>query len=339
MVSLAPSSWVKKDLNNSDSRPSARHDVAIPKILDLSAGSITRNVHAVNSNCPDDRMKFVMTSLVNHLHDFVRETSITTEEWMSAIEFLTDVGKTCTDLRQEFVLLSDVLGVSTLVDAVNNVKPPGATEATVLGPFYTEDAHEIERGASIASEGKGDYLFVEGQVLDLHRNPIPGAIINTWETDSFGLYDNQYDVRSGPECRGRLRSADDGSYAFRAVVPTAYPVPDGGPVRTLVEKLGRHPYRPAHLHMSIEAPGYETLVTALYWKNDPYIMTDAVFGVRTSLVVDPQIIHDPQLTLSRGFKDAKSHSYLKYDFVLATPEECRRERMLSSPGKGGAPPL
>ncbi|RDB27606.1 Hydroxyquinol 1,2-dioxygenase [Hypsizygus marmoreus] len=293
----------------------------LPKSMDMSAESITANVHAINSYCPDERMKFVFKSLVTHLHDFVRETSLTSEEWMTAIQFLTQTGKMCSDIRQEFILLSDALGVSTLVDTINNAKPPTATEATVLGPFYTEDALEVANGDSIASEGKGDYMFVEGRVLDTKGNPIAGAIIDTWETDGDGLYDTQYSNREKPDCRGRLFSGEDGSYSFRAVVPVPYPIPSDGTVGGLLKKLGRHVFRPAHLHIMIEAPGFEKLTTALYMEGDPYLMSDAVFGVRTSLIVKPELVDDKAITKARGFKEDKPHAYLKQDFVLATPEE------------------
>ncbi|KAF8700262.1 hypothetical protein AX14_000823 [Amanita brunnescens Koide BX004] len=334
-------STAPQNVNKEKPRPVfTKHGIDIrtlPNNMDMSTGSITRIVNEINSKCSNDRTKFVMKSLVNHLHAFAQETSLTETEWMTAIEFLTDVGQTCTDLRQEFILLSDVLGLSTLVDSINHLKPPGATEATVLGPFYTDDAHDFKQGDSIASEGKGDYLFVEGRVLDLQGKPIPGAIIETWETDSFGLYDNQYEVREGPECRGRLRSGEDGSYAFRAVVPTSYPIPHDGPVGKLLDTLGRHPYRPAHLHFRIDAPGYESLTMALYWKHDPYITSDAVFGVKTSLLIDPETITDTQLTLSRGFKEARPHAYLKHDLILATPEECKKARRLLSLGESAGP--
>ncbi|KAG6815099.1 hypothetical protein H0H93_010979, partial [Arthromyces matolae] len=228
----------------------------LPKIMDMSADSITSNVHAINSNLSnagtDERTKFIFQSLVNHLHAFVRETSITSEEWMTAIQFLTRTGQMCSDIRQEFILLSDALGVSTLVDTINNAKPPTATEATVLGPFFTEDAAHVPNGETIASEGKGDYMFVEGRVLDTKGNPIAGAIIDTWETDNNGLYDTQYSEREKPDCRGRLTSAEDGSYSFRAVVPVPYPIPSDGTVGKMLSHLGRHVYRPAHLHMMIE---------------------------------------------------------------------------------------
>lgn len=273
-------------------------------------------------------MKFVFQSLVNHLHDFVRETALTTEEWMTAINFLTETGKMCSDIRQEFILLSDTLGVSTLIDSMQNAKPPGATESTVLGPFFTEDAHDVQNGDTIASEGKGDYMYVQGCVTDIHGRPIPNAVIETWETDQYGLYDTQYDERPEPDCRGRLRTAEDGSYAFRAVVPVSYPIPGDGPVGRMLSKLDRHIFRPAHLHIQIQAPGYDALTTALYFKGDPYLTSDAVFGVKSSLIVEPEIVGDLTLSKLRGFKEAKPHAYLKKDFVLATVEEAAEARKM-----------
>jgi len=307
------------------------HDVDLSKLpqnLDMTAESITANVHEINANCQDERLKFIFKSLVNHMHDFVRETSLTTEEWTTAIHFLTKTGKISS--RPEFILLSDTLGVSTLVDSINNAKPPGATEATVLGPFYADDAHEVEKGDSIASEGKGDYMYVEGVVKDLRGNLIPNAIIDTWETDGHGQYDNQYESRDGPDCRGRLHSAEDGSYAFRAVVPVSYSVPVDGTVGEMLSKLGRHVYRPAHLHIRINAPGYEELITALYFKG-PYVTSDAVFGVKSSLIVEPKVIDDLSLSKARGFKEAKPHVYLKQDFVLGTVDECVEARRKAGP--------
>ncbi|KIK02734.1 hypothetical protein K443DRAFT_5879 [Laccaria amethystina LaAM-08-1] len=306
------------------SKVAAQHGIdlsKLPKFLDMSAETITQNVHAINANCEDERMKFIFKSLVNHLHDFVRETSLTTEEWMTAIQFLTETGKMSSDIRQEFILLSDTLGVSALVDSINHAKPAEATESTVLGPFFTTDAHDVQNGDSIASEGKGEYMFVEGSVLNTSGVPIPAAIIDTWETDSNGLYDTQYSTREVPDCRGRLHSADEGSYAFRAVVPVSYPIPSDGTVGNMLNQLGRHVIRPAHLHIQIEAPGYETLTTALYFEGDPYLTSDAVFGVKSSLIVKPVIENDVAISKARGFKEAKPHTYLKKDFILATPEE------------------
>ncbi|TFK65132.1 intradiol ring-cleavage dioxygenase [Pluteus cervinus] len=293
---------------------------------DLSPQSVTDHVHAVNA-ASDERTKFLFTKLVDHLHDFVRETKLTTDEWMSTIKFLTETGKISTGVRQEFILLSDILGVSVLVDAINYPTPPGATEAALLGPFYTEDAYQLQKGDSIASEGKGDYLFVEGRVLDTQGKPIVGAVIDAWETDGTGLYDNQYVDRERPECRGKFLSTEDGSYAFGAVIPVSYPIPNDGPAVRILNALGRHPYRPAHLHVMIQAPGYEKLVTQLYFKGDPYLMSDVVFGVRTSLIVDPEKVKDEALTVSRGFKNgSKGHAYVKHDFVLATVEEAKEAR-------------
>ncbi|KAJ7777145.1 intradiol ring-cleavage dioxygenase [Mycena metata] len=303
----------------------------LPKVLDMSPENITANVIAMNANCPDERTKFIMKNLVTHLHDFVRETSITTEEWMGALLFLTATGKKCTDLRQEFILLSDALGVSTLVDSLNNAKPPGASEATVMGPFFTADALDFQNGESIASEGKGNYMYVSGKVTDTKGNPIPNCVIETWETDGHGKYDNQYEERGGPDCRGRLHTTEDGSYWFRAVVPVSYPIPDDGPVGTFFKTLGRHTYRPAHLHMMLEAPGFEKLITALYWADDPYVTSDAVFGVKNSLIIRTTTETDVAVTRARGFKDAKTHEVLKQDFVLATVEEATEARKKTMP--------
>ncbi|KAF9558566.1 intradiol ring-cleavage dioxygenase [Agrocybe pediades] len=300
----------------------------LPRNMDMDASTITDHVHAMNSNCPDERTKFIFHSLIQHLHDFVRETALTTEEWMTAIKFLTATGQKCTDIRQEFMLLSDTLGVSTLIDAINNAKPPGATEATVLGPFYTEDAHDVENGGSIASEGKGDCLYVEGRVTDTQGKGIPNAIIDTWETDGHGLYDTQYDDRTEPDCRGRLHTGEDGSFAYRAVVPVSYPIPADGPVGAMVATLGRHVFRPAHLHVRVEAPGFETLITTFFMDGDEYVHSDAVFGVKSSLITKPEIVEDVELTKARGFKEAKPHAYIKRDIVLATHEEAVKARQL-----------
>ncbi|KAJ3512410.1 hypothetical protein NLJ89_g3540 [Agrocybe chaxingu] len=298
----------------------------LPQNMNMTTESITANVLAMNANCPDERMKFIFQSLVTHLHDFVRETSLTSEEWMTAINFLTETGKMCTDIRQEFILLSDTLGVSTLVDSINNAKPPGATEPSVLGPFFTEDAHDVANGESIASEGKGDYMYVEGRVLNMEGQPIANAVLDTWETDGHGHYDTQVSqlliFRAIRKMIGLLGAeTDDGSYAYRAVVPVSYPIPSDGTVGKMVTKLGRHVFRPAHLHIQVQAPGYEKLTTSLYFKGDPYLTSDAVFGVKTSLIMDPEIVTDVSLSKARGFKDAKPHAYLKRDFILVTPEQ------------------
>ncbi|KAF5363186.1 hypothetical protein D9758_008337 [Tetrapyrgos nigripes] len=269
-----------------------------------------------------------MMLIVHHLHSFILETLITPSELSSAIQFLTETGQRSTDHGQEFVILSGILGISALIDSIHNAKPPGATEGAVIGPFFSEDTRDVGSNGdslgSIASEGKGFYMYVHGRVTDTQGNPIAGAIIDTWETDGTGLYDNQYEEaeRDGPECRGRLRSDEEGKYAFRGVVPVSYPIYVDGTAGKLLERLGRHPFRPAHLHLQVEAPGYETLITQLYFKDDVYVTSDVIFDVKSSLVSDLKPITDPSLSAKRGFVDPnKVHMELERDLVLATPGE------------------
>ncbi|TDL29648.1 aromatic compound dioxygenase [Rickenella mellea] len=288
---------------------------------------MTEDKKAVKNAHPlPPRTQFIFHNLVTHLHKFVEETSVTTDEWMTAIQFLTRVGQTCTDIRQEFILLSDVLGVSALVDALNNPPTGNATESTVLGPFFTEDAAEVAIGDSIASEGKGEYLWVQGRVLDTKGNPISGTILETWETDENGFYDTQYASREKPDCRGRLRTDQDGKFAYRAVVPVAYPIPGDGPVGHLLDKLGRHNMRPNHLHMMLEAPGYHKLVTSLYPEGDEYLNSDAVFGVKKSLVVKLKTVESDADARAKGFAKGGSFKLLEHDFVLLTEEEAKAAR-------------
>jgi len=287
---------------------------------------ITENLLKLVELTPDPRHKFLARTLITHLHQFVNETSLTTDEWMTAIQFLTRVGQTCTPLRQEFVLLSDTLGVSALVDAINNPPISGGTESSVLGPFFTEDAPDIENGESIASEGKGDYMYVEGRVLGTDGTPVPDALIETWETDSLGFYDTQYAGREKPDCRGRLRTDKDGKYGYRAVVPVAYPIPGDGPVGDMLLKLGRHNMRPNHLHLMIEAPGYNKLTTALYPEGDEWLSSDAVFGVKKSLVVSYQDVHDDVEARKRGFPKGGSFKLLQFDIIMVPEEDSKAAR-------------
>ncbi|GAA5925482.1 hypothetical protein JCM10213_008800 [Rhodosporidiobolus nylandii] len=300
----------------------------LPDLQDMSPATITKNVHAINSLCQDPRQKFVFEKLVTHIHDFAREVSLTTEEWMTAIQFLTATGKICSDIRQEFILLSDALGLSALVDSMNHPTVPPATEATVLGPFFTEDAKDLKAGESIASEGKGEYMFCEGRILDIQGNPIPNCTIETWETDDEGLYDTQYAGRSEPDCRGRLTSDENGYYSYRAILPTPYPIPNDGPVGKLLKSLNRHVFRPAHLHMMFIAKGYETLITALYFKGDPYLKSDAVFGVKTSLIVDPTLVEDEAKAKEKGFAHGP-YWHLEKDYVLLTTEQAEEQKRIS----------
>ncbi|KAJ8507679.1 hypothetical protein ONZ45_g9965 [Pleurotus djamor] len=303
---------VTENVNISNGIPPPKFDLPFPD----SPENITANVLKLNEGTPDPRTLFVFTKLIEHLHGFIKETKVTTEEWMSAIQFLTRVGQKSTPLRQEFILLSDILGVSALVDCVNNPGTPGITESSVLGPFHTDDAPHLEHGDSIASEGKGEYLYVEGTVRDIDGKPIEGAVIDTWQADEDGLYDTQYVNRDAPDLRGRLTTDKNGHYEYRAVVPDAYPIPGDGPVGELLISLGRHNMRPAHIHFVVEASGYRTLTTAIYPEGNPYIKSDCVFGVKESLVVKMSEVHDEGETRRRGFPSGNKFKQVKFDVVM-----------------------
>ncbi|MGR3377375.1 intradiol ring-cleavage dioxygenase [Salipiger abyssi] len=231
------------------------------------------------------RLREVMTSLVSHLHAFAKEVELTQAEWDLAIEFLTRTGQICTEERQEFILLSDVLGFSMLVDAINNRRPAGATENTVFGPFHVANAPVREYGATISLDGKGEPCHFTGRVLDLDGNPIAGACVDVWSDNSDGYYDvQQPDIQPKWNNRGRFMSREDGRYSFVGIKPVSYPIPDDGPVGKMLGALGRHPYRPAHMHFLVTAEGYETIVTHTFVGEDSYIGDDTVFGVKETLV-------------------------------------------------------
>ena len=253
--------------------------------------------------CADARLRQVMTALVGHLHAFVREIEPSEAEWFAAIGFLTATGQMCDDRRQEFILLSDTLGVSTLVELINNRKQPGATETSVFGPFWVANAPLREYGESIVRDATPPTLRVHGVVTGPDGAPVGDALMDVWQTAPNGLYDVQDPDQPEGNLRARFRTRPDGSFAFRTVKPTPYPIPHDGPVGMLLEAGGRHPWRPSHLHVMIEAPGFRKLITALYFEDDPYLDSDAVFGVKDSLVVRPAPAAD-------GTAD------LRYDFAL-----------------------
>src|SRR4051812_12121758 len=264
------------------------------------------------AGCDDARLLTVMTSLVHHLHNFAREVHLTEDEWFAGIRFLTESGHITDDQRQEFILLSDVLGLSMLVTAQNNAKPAGATEATVLGPFFVAGAPHVENGADISNGAKGAPSIVRGRVLSLDGSPIAGATIDVWQSDEDGFYDVQQPAADGTaeaRARAQLRSRADGRVHFPPVLPEHYPIPHDGPVGGLLDALGRHPWRPAHVHFLIEAPGHERLVTHVFRDGDPYLDSDAVFGVRSSLVAE-WVRHEPD-----GSEPEPWFS-LDFDFVL-----------------------
>ncbi len=271
------------------------------------------SVLARMTNAQDPRFKQIMASLVRHLHAFVRETGLTEAEWLAGIRFLTATGQKCDDRRQEFILLSDTLGVSMLVDAINHRKPGGATESTVLGPFYVPGAAQLPMWSNIANALKGEPAYVSGTITEVNGTPIAGATIDVWQTDGDGVYDVQ---RGGPlYARGKFVTGADGQYGFRTVKPVSYPIPADGPVGRMLLSMGRHPYRPAHVHAIVSAPEFETVTTHLFVKGDQYLDSDAVFGVKDSLVVEfteqvPGLAPD-------GSHSAVAFCRVRHDFRLA----------------------
>ncbi|MFD7309328.1 intradiol ring-cleavage dioxygenase [Promicromonospora sp. NPDC059942] len=246
---------------------------------------LTDRVAASFAGADDARLATVMQSLTRHLHAFLREVRLTEDEWNRGIEFLTAAGHITDDKRQEFILLSDVLGASMQTIAINNAAYENATEATVFGPFFVDDAPRIENGGDIAGDATGQPCWVEGTVTDTAGNPVPGARIEVWEADEDGFYDVQYgDERTAG--RAHLYSADDGGYRFWGVTPTPYPIPHDGPVGALLAASGRSPLRAAHLHFMVTAPGLRTLVTHIFVRGDELLASDSVFGVKDSLVMD-----------------------------------------------------
>ena len=269
----------------------------------LDPDSLTDAVLARHANAPSPRIRTIVTSLVKHLHAFAREVELSEQEWSEGIEFLTRCGHITDDRRQEFILLSDVLGLSMLTVAINNDKPRGCTEATVLGPFHVDGAPRYELGADIANGARGIPCEVRGSVRGLGGEPIAGARLDVWQSDHEGLYDVQHPGLDRPQARGILTADGEGRYRFRSILAMPYAIPHDGPVGDLLKAAGRHPWRPAHLHFMIEAPGYETLITHVFRSDDPYLDSDAVFGVRESLIAD--------------WTQQADGSYLvEYDFVL-----------------------
>ncbi|KAK9459736.1 Intradiol ring-cleavage dioxygenase [Lipomyces oligophaga] len=299
--------------------PTIQTQVPLPPLKDLTDDNITENTVIVNNQSSSPRLRYLFNRLVTHLHDFAREVRLSEEEWIAAIMFLTACGQICTDTRQEFILLSDVLGLSCLVDAMNHPKPANGTAGTVLGPFHTHDALEFEQGESICSSGKGEPALVRCKVTDTSGNPLAGVSVDIWETDETGHYDTQYADRAGPDCRGILTTDREGRITFKAIRPVSYPIPHDGPVGKLLERLGRHPYRPAHMHFKFIKDGFDVLVTSLYIRGDAYETTDAVFGVKSSLIVDLEHISDEDL--AQEYELSPEDWLLEYDFVLVSDQE------------------
>lgn len=272
-----------------------------------------------NAAAKDARLAEVMAAIVEHLHAAIKEVEPSQDEWLKAIMFLTETGHKSDDWRQEFILLSDVLGVSMLVDAINNRKPNGASESTVLGPFHVPDVPERPMGSNICLDGKGERMLVKGRILGTDGNPIAGAKIDVWQTNDDGFYDvQQKGIQPDFNLRGVFRTDADGTYWFWGAKPRFYPIPDDGPVGKLLGLLGRHPFRPAHLHYIVEAEGFERLVTHIFDPDDDYINSDPVFGVKESLMAKFERVEDPERIAAAG-ADGAFYEVIN-DFVLA-PEK------------------
>jgi hydroxyquinol 1,2-dioxygenase len=267
----------------------------------MGINPMTQSVIESFSQTDDPRLKQILSSLVKHLHAFAEDVKLTEAEWFKGIEFLTATGQKCTDTRQEFILLSDVLGLSMLTVAINHDKPTGGTEATVFGPFYVNDAPHYENGEDVSNGASGQPCVVSGTVKNVSGHPIPGAVIDVWQADDEGFYDVQKENLSQAQARGVLNSQSDGTFNFKTIVAEAYPIPMDGPVGTMLEASSRSPWRPAHLHFMIKAEGYETLITHVFKKGDSYLHSDPVFGVRHSLIADWVTHADGSTTLNFDF--------------------------------------
>jgi len=285
---------------------------------------LTEAVVASFDETPDPRLKHLMRELVRSLHDYVRRTGLSFEEWQKAIEFLTRTGQKCSPSRQEFILLSDVLGVSMLVDAVNHRERDGATQTTVLGPFYVGEHKPMPNGADISEGVEGERMYVEGRVTDLAGQPLAAAAIDVWHADDEGFYDSQKPAyaEAGPSLRARFITDDDGRFAFRTILPCSYPIPIDGPVGELILASQRHPMRPAHVHFLVDAPGYEPLITHVFIEGDRYLETDVVFGVKDDLISTIELRNDA--TMPDGRAAPGPWHLMTYEFRL-------------KPGRGAAP--
>src|SRR6476619_3286760 len=275
---------------------------------------LTHDVIARMDHAQSARLRDVMEIVVRHLHAIVREAKVTQGEWAKAIDFLTRAGQMCSESRQELILLSDILGVSMLVDAVDTVAGPGITDSTVLGPFYAGEQRQLAQGDSILlREEASEPLVMGGRVTDPEGQPVGDALIEVWQTAPNQLYDVQDRDQPQGHLRASFRTDTAGAYRFRNIMPVSYPIPDDGPAGQLLAAMGRHPFRPAHIHFMISAPGYRTLVTHLFFDGDEYLGSDAVFGIKPSLIIRPRLI--------------KGINTFEYDFGLADERESTRAQV------------
>ena len=276
---------------------------------DLNEATLTETTLAQMAQTPDPRLREIMAAAVKHLHAFARDVSLKPEEWLYGIKFMTEVGRACTPFRQEFILLSDTLGLSRMVNILDDGRTEAVgTETSLLGPFYREQSPMLANGERITQDPQTEEIGFFGRVLDEAGQPVAGASVEVWQTDPDGAYDLQAKDPSQMDWRGQFRTDADGRYWFRATVPLGYTIPLDGPVGDMIRAQRRHGCRPAHTHFLIGAPGFRELVTAVYYGYDQYIEDDVVFGVSNSLIVDPK--HG---VAGSPFADLRS---VQYDFSL-----------------------
>ena len=273
------------------------------------------------------RLREIMTSLVRHLHAFAKDVQLTEEEWFEGIKFLTAVGQKCDDKRQEFILLSDVLGLSMMTVAINHKTDPGATEATVLGPFFAHGAKEFGYGGDLREGAtlKGEDVWVAGRVTSIDGKPIPGAMLDIWQAKADGIYDLQTEGEF--ELRGRVKANAKGDYAFKSYKPKFYSVPIDGPVGDLIRATGNHHMRPAHMHAIVSATGYQPVITHVFVEGDPYLDGDAVFAVKDSLIGKYRKVDDPAEAKRLGMPNPFIR--LDWDFRLAPDAGVKARKVIA----------
>jgi len=305
------------------------HPGTVPAEQEERESQLVERVVASFDATPDPRLKDLMQALTRHLHAFLREVRLTEEEWQRAIEFLTAAGHITDDRRQEFILLSDILGASMQTIAINNEAYQNATEATVFGPFFVEGSPEIQPGGDIAAGASGEPCWVEGTVTDTFGKPVPHALIEVWEANRDGFYDVQYDD-GRVAARGHLFSDAGGRYRFWGITPTPYPIPHDGPVGLLLAATGRSPMRASHLHFMVQAKGYRTLVTHIFVRGDEFLDRDSVFGVKDSLVMD--FMPQPPGTPTPDGRDLGDRAWSRVRFDIVLPPTAARKH--PPPGSG-----
>ena len=295
--------------------------------------TLTAEVVARLSKTKNPRLREIMTSAIKHLHAFAREVDLTEEEWFEGIKFLTDVGQKCDGKRQEFILLSDVLGLSMMVVAINHKTAPGATEATVLGPFFAHGAKEHGYGADLRAGAtmKGEDVWVSGRVLEVGKDgstgkPIPNAVLDIWQAKADGIYDLQ--TGGEFELRGRVKANAKGEYAFASYKPKFYSIPMDGPVGDLVRASGNHHMRPAHMHAIVSAPGYQPVITHVFVEGDPYLDGDAVFAVKDSLVGKYKKVNDAAEAKKLGMPNP--FLKLSWDFSLSPDKGVKARKKIAA---------